>query len=284
MGAWGKFIVAAAAPLMLGGCLWGPGKFTSDLAIRRDGSFTLDYRGEILFQLPDKAAEAIPWEDGFARCYPDGRTERFGSSVDEDADEEARPCTKAEIARLKAEHDKEQAEKVASKRKENEEMAKMFGIPGLDDESNRKFAERLMKYQGWKSVAYKGKGVFDVVFHQDGRLGQDFAFPLMPDSDMMIPFIVIRQRTDGSVQVTAPAFVGGQGVFAARAAMQGLPGPKGGDGPVSRAEGRFTITTDAEILTNNSEDGPVASPTGKQVRWDVTSRSNRIPEMLVRLR
>jgi hypothetical protein len=66
---WGKFIVAAAAPLMLGGCLWGPGKFTSDLALRKNGTFVLDYRGEIMLQMPDdKGAPPLPWEDNKARC------------------------------------------------------------------------------------------------------------------------------------------------------------------------------------------------------------------------
>jgi len=105
-------------------------------------------------------------------------------------------------------------------------MAKLFGLPGSDDASNRRFAANLMKYQGWKSVAYKGRGIYDVVYHYEGRLGQDYAFPMMPDSDLMIPFVMLRNRTDGSVQVSAPAFVGGQGVFGARAAMQGLPGSK----------------------------------------------------------
>jgi hypothetical protein len=63
--------------------------------------------------------------------------------------------------------------------------------------------------------------------------------------------------------------------------MMGLPDK--GDGPASRAEGRFTVTTDGEILTNNSEDGPVASPAGRQVHWDVGPGSTKIPEMLVRL-
>jgi hypothetical protein len=59
--------------------------------------------------------------------------------------------------------------------------------------------------------------------------------------------------------------------------------PDSGDGPKSRAEGRFTVTTDAEILTNNSEDGPTTAPSGKQVHWDVGPGSKKIPEMLVRL-
>ena len=35
------------------------------------------------------------------------------------------------------------------------------------------------------------------------------------------------------------------------------------DGPVSRAQGRFTIHTDGEILTNNSEDGAAPHPRGR---------------------
>ena len=52
MRGWGKLVFAAVAPLLLSGCLWGPGKFTSDLALRKNGSFVLDYRGEIVLQLP----------------------------------------------------------------------------------------------------------------------------------------------------------------------------------------------------------------------------------------
>ena len=45
---WWKMVAAAALPLMLAGCLWGPGKFTSDLSLRRNGTFVLDYSGEIM--------------------------------------------------------------------------------------------------------------------------------------------------------------------------------------------------------------------------------------------
>jgi hypothetical protein len=53
--------------------------------------------------------------------------------------------------------------------------------------------------------------------------------------------------------------------------------------PPSRAQGRFTVHTDGEIVTNNSEDGPSADPLGHQVHWDISPGSNKIPEMLVRL-
>lgn len=294
MNIWGK-LAAATLPLMLTGCLWGPGKFTSDLALNKAGTFVLDYKGEIMIQIPDDKTPPGPWSDDLAVCHEDGSSEAQAGSVsvsleppvetetDSSEDEsEERPCTPAEAARLKTEYEKQAAQKRAEQAAESDQMAKMFGLPGTDDESNRRFATTLMKYQGWRSVAYKGKGLFDVVYHFEGRLTQDFAFPMMPDSDMLIPFIMLRRRADGSVMVTAPALTGGKGPFGARAKALGLP-DKGGDGPPSRAEGRFTISTDGEILTNNSEDGPVAAQGRRQVHWDVGPGNERVPEMLVRL-
>ena len=252
-----KRAFVAAAALSLTGCLWGPGKFASELTLKKGGAFVLDYRGEMVLQLPpDQNSE--PWTDAKAKCTDEGKD---------------RACTKAEIA--------EQKEAYAKKRKESEDMAKMFGIPGLDDASNRAFAAKLMKYAGWRSVTYRGKGVFDVDYHLEGRATQDFLFPALPDNDMIIPFIAIRRRADGTVMVTAPAFTGGSGPLAARAGQTAAAGMK--DGPTSRAEGRFTIVTDGEILTNNSEDGATPHPTGRQLRWDVNSTSNKIPETLIRL-
>lgn len=254
---WTKKLFALAAPLLLTGCLWGPGKFNSDLTLRKNGSFVLDYRGEIVLQLPPDAS-AEPWTDTKAKC----------SEADK-----ARPCTKAEIAEQKNSYEK--------KRKDAEDMAKVFGLPGLDDDSNRAFAAKLMKFAGWRSVAYRGKGVFDVDYHFEGRATQDFLFPALPDNDLIIPFIAIRRRADGSVLVTAPAMTGGAGPLGARAGAAAAEGMKGG--PVSRAQGRFTIITDGEILTNNSEDGAAPHAIGHQLHWDVGPASNKIPETLIRL-
>ena len=69
-----------AAPLMLTGCLWGPGKFTSNLALNKAGTFVLDYQGEIMLQMPDdKGTPAEPWSDKMARCYEDGEPEVDGA-------------------------------------------------------------------------------------------------------------------------------------------------------------------------------------------------------------
>ena len=53
---------------------------------------------------------------------------------------------------------------------------------------------------------------------------------------------------------------------------------------MSRAEGRFTIVTDGEILTNNSEDGASPNTIGRQLTWNVGPDSKKIPETLIRLR
>ncbi|WP_310468473.1 hypothetical protein [Sphingomonas sp.] len=283
---WGKAVIAAAA-MTLTGCLWGPGKFTSDLSLRKDGGFTLAYRGEIVLQSADAMGgdpNPEPWSDAMARCRADGSAETVADkapATDSEGASPVRPCTAAEIAKLKGAYVASAAEKLAAKRKQSEEMAKMFGLPGADDESNRKFAATMMRYRGWRSVVYKGKGVFEVDYRIDGRVDQDFAFPLLPDTDLVIPFIQIRQRSDGTVLVTAPGLAGGKGPFAARAKAMGMPGP--GDGPPSRAQGRLTVRTAGEVLTNNSEDGPAADPLGRRIVWDIGPASDRSPEMLVRL-
>lgn len=276
---WKRTLLALAAPLLLTGCLWGPGKFTSALDLRKDGSFTLDYRGEMVLAMPEES-KGETWTAAMTRCFADGRVETTSAGASSSGDDDqARPCTPAELAKAKADYERDASAKAAAKSKENAEMAKVFGLPGLDDESARAFAAKLMKYAGWRSVAYRGKGVFDVDYHVTGRATQDFLFPALPDNALIIPFIAIRRRTDGSVLVTAPAMTGKGGLF-------GGPGGSGGspvEGPTSRAEGRLTVTTDGEVLTNNSEDGPQRTAGGQQLHWDVTPSATKVPETLIKL-
>ena len=254
---WTRRLLVIAAPLLLGGCLWGPGKFTSDLALRKDGSFVLDYRGEIVLEMADAMAKK-PWQAAMAHCLG--------------ADGKDRACSASEVADQKKAFDQKQSE--------DEANAKAFGLPGSDEASNQAFAAKLMKYAGWRSVTYRGKGVYDVDYHSEGRLTQDFVFPLMPESSIVIPFIALRRRADGAVLVNAPALTGGMNMFGPMAQQMG------GDqksSPPSRAQGRFTIHTDGQIMTNNSEDGPSADSLGQQVHWDIAPGSNKIPETLIRL-
>lgn len=255
---WLKRVAAISAPLLLTGCLWGPGQFASDLTLRKDGSFILDYRGEIVLETAD-AVTKPPWQSSMARCTSD--------------EGKPRPCNASEIAEQKTAYEKKQ--------RNDEEAAKAFGLPGSDEESNRAFAAKLMKYAGWRSVAYAGKGVYDVDYHIEGRLTQDFVFPLMPDSNFVIPFIALRRRSDGAVLVDAPGLTGGTNGFGAMAQQMG--GEAKSSGSPSHAQGRFTVHTDGEIVTNNSEDGASADSLGHQVHWDISPASNKVPETLVRL-
>lgn len=327
---WVKLVFAAVSPLLLSSCLWGPGKFKSDLTLHRDGSFVLDYRGEIMLQLPDETPRTITWSDSSAICYAglDGTKRpapppiappapppmiKPSASPPQTVDiQNPRPpiivstpvvppvagakrpsapsmrwpgqrsCTKAEIASQRMAFERREADRVQRARKQQEDLAKLFGLPGLDDQSSRDFAKKLTKYAGWRSVTYRGKGVYEVDYHFVGSARQDFLFPALPDNDLLVPFIALRRRADGSVLVTAPAFTGGAGPLMARAAAMGGSSGMRSD-MVSHAEGRFTIVTDGEILTNNSEDGPSASPAGREVHWDVSASSKKIPEALIRL-
>jgi hypothetical protein len=292
MGYWKSWIVAVVAPLLLTGCLWGPGKFASTLTLRKDGSFTLAYRGEIMLQRPDEfegpgRLEPAVWRDDYARCTRGANLDEppvvpiVTLSPPDGDDKNIRPCTKAELAEQKVRWEKSEADRVGRKKKEADEIAKVLGLPGTDEESNRAFAAKLTKYAGWRSVAYKGRGLFEVDYLMSGTSRQDFLFPAMPDNDMVFPFVALRRRTDGSVQVTAPMFAGQPGMFG-RAAMLGMN--KGGDrGMPTRAQGRFTVVTDGEILTNNSEDEPTTSAADRTLVWDVTPESKKIPEALIRL-
>jgi hypothetical protein len=256
MNHWTKCLFALASPLLLTGCLWGPGKFTSDLALRKDGSFVLDYRGEIILETAGAMARQ-PWQNNMAHCM-DGSKQR--------------PCTPKEMA--------DQKDAYLKKQKDDEDAAKAFGLPGSDEASNEAFAAKLTKYAGWQSVSYRGKGVFDVDYHFEGRLSQDFVFPLMPESNVVIPFVALRRRSDGAVLVNAPALTGGMNMFGPMAQQMG---GNTNSSPPSRAEGRFTVHTDGQFVTNNSEDGPSTDPLGQQVHWDIAPGSNKVPETLVRL-
>src|SRR5689334_4417998 len=146
---WTRRLLVIAAALSLTGCLWGPGKFASDLTLKKDGSFVLNYRGDIVLQLPpDTAGE--PWKPEMARCFQGSVGTHANMTVivkPGSKPPEQRPCTPAEVASQKSDYEKTAAEK----RKQAEDMAKAFGLPGLDDESNRAFAAKLMKYRGWRS-------------------------------------------------------------------------------------------------------------------------------------
>ncbi len=295
-----------AASTMLSGCFLVPGKFGADVDIRKAGDFTVAYKGEILFQMPDdfvgSKMNPKPWDNAFATCYASGRTmtDEYASvetheaaikgaeegSIDgQDDDSREVACSSKQIAEMRKAYEADKAAAAAKKAEESDKMAQMFGFSGSSDEANHKFAAALMKYDGWKNVTYRGKGKFDVDYRYSGKLTHDFVFPIFPKMDMIFPFIMVRKRADGSVTVTAPALIGGGlKALAGRAKMLGdLTASK--DMPESpQTSGMFTVTTDGEILSNNSEDGPTSDPKGKKLVWDVNPMTDRLPEVLIKIK
>ncbi len=317
----GRGILGMLLILLLSGCFLVPGEFVSNLDLRKDGTFTFAYKGQIVFALPDDMAgggRSAPkiWSDSMAKCYVSGRTyydeygettsattaavmpaiegttkeaaEEGGAKIEApDPDSTERPCKPAERAKLKAEFDTAEAERAARKKKESAEMAAVFGLGPNDDAGNRKIAAELSKYAGWRSVTYEGKGIYNVDYQLTGKVGHDFIFPVFPQGDIMIPFVTMRPRSDGTAFISAPALSGGgfKGL-STRMKMLGAAGASRNEFPQTsvKTSGTFTITTDGVPLTNNTEDGPMAGTAGQTLTWTIDNNSEKIPEALIRLR
>jgi hypothetical protein len=202
-----------------------------------------------------------------------------------------RPCTKAELAKQKKEHDEMIASMKTSRDKEQAEFSALFGYSPGDDAANQRMAAQLMKQEGWKSAKYMGKGVFEVDYKIAGRTGHDFIFPMMEQSDVIFPFVTIRPRADGSVMVSAPGLTGGAAkALALRGGMLGLSAMGGSAKDAKdmmgspRVKGSFTITTDGQIMTNNTDDGASAVANGQALNWAIDQKTDKIPESLIKLK
>lgn len=141
----------------------------------------------------------------------------------------------------------------------------------------RALAATLAKEAGYRSVVYKGGGRFEVDYAIRGLLTTNFLFPFNSDAEVVIPFVAAEVRKDGTVRIKAPAF--GKGA-APSAAMGQIPMMGEPDNP---AEGTFTITTDAEIVMHNQEEGVTAGPNGKTIAWTVGAIKKDAPTAVIRL-
>jgi hypothetical protein len=61
-----------------------------------------------------------------------------------------------------------------------------------------------------------------------------------------------------------------------------MGGMGGGDMP-SKMDGTFTLTTDAEVVSQNNEDGAKAAGGKSVIAWRVTSRTEDAPMAVLRL-
>jgi len=273
-------MLAATIALMLSGCLLMPGKFASTLDVREGGTFTYTYDGEIhllaLSKLAQMGAEA---DEEFApeACYDDDINER--------------ECTEEELAEQRAAWNEGAAEREAKKARDAEAARAMLGgIDPSDPAAADELAARLRRQTGWKSVDHKGDGLFDVSFALTGKIDHDFHFPTMEGFPLSNVFVAVTRRTDGTVRIEAPGFApqsGGNPFQGMLAGMGGVPLPnedgKPGAAGMPKIEGTFTVTTDGEILANNTDEGPASTAGGKALRWAINVRTKAAPTALIRV-
>lgn len=284
-GTWRKLragLVVGASAICLSGCFIFPGEFDSELNIRADGRFIFSYQGEIhimaMSQLAAMADAVDGEEDAFAPedCY------------DEDTYED-RTCTGAEIATQREEWDANAPARAAEKAQGQAMMAGMMG--GLDlsnPDRAEEFAETLEKQAGWNSVTFAGDGTFNIDYSIASRISHDFTFPIIEKVASTGGFVTVslhdnnRARVDGSGFVPASGAGAFQGLMAA-----GMATPSDEDvdpsSSLPQTSGQFRIITNARILANNTDEGPVDGADGQVLTWDIKPGASAAPTALLEL-
>lgn len=276
-----KFAAALLMPVLLAACFYIPGKFASTLDVQKDGRFTFAYKGEIIAFTGSKMMDEIN--------NSEGSEETFEAYCYDDETSESRDCTDKEKADQKKEWDEgaaERAERKAEKAKEDSEMmSAIMGFDPNDPKTIDAFVAKLTKQKGWNSVVHKGNGVFEVDYAISGTLDRDFTFPNIPDVATANPMVVVRVRKDNNVEIDTPGFGADPKSNNFMSAIAKKEAKQGEDNPfTAMTDGTFTVTTNAEILTNNTEDGAAAAGTkGKSLVWKVNPQTNKKPEALLKI-
>jgi hypothetical protein len=256
--------------LLLTGCYFQPGAFRSDLSIYKDGSFTYRYVGELIFAFPERTA-AVRGDPASAFCVD----EKTGIK---------RPCDPEDLRQQEA--DAGLAD--TARRQRASEMAELIGFNPYDDAANRALAARIERIQGWNDVEYKGDGVFQVDYQASGNLDRDFVFPIVSDAQISVPIVGARRIKGNQIEIEAP----GLASSILRKMLIEANGSKSDSKDVpllNRANGTFTITTDAPLvssnglLTRSTEAAGKASSGLKMIRWDVKGSLDARPTALITL-
>ncbi len=294
--------LAASLAILLTGCLLTPGKFAASLDLRKGGAFTYKYDGEIhllaLSKLAQMGQAAENEEFVEAACY------------DEETFEE-RDCTAEEKAEQRKAWDEGAAARKAKKEQDAAAMRAMLGgIDPADPAAAEELAARLRRQVGWNRVDYKGDGLFDVSFALTGKLDHDFLFPTFEGFPMANFFVTASRRVGGTVRIDAPGFgpqaggnpfqsmmmagmMGGASDAAAAAAAEAAVEGEASDAAttdtasqmpnIPTIEGTFTVTTDGEILANNTDEGASVGANGKTLKWVINLRTKQAPTALIKI-
>jgi chemotaxis protein histidine kinase CheA len=196
--------------------------------------------------------------------------EAAAAAVASDWEMEARECTADEVAEQKEEWEEQQA----TRKKTEEEQKKMFamllgGINPEDPETIKRFTKEVERLAAWNKVEHLGNGLFMIDYSTSGKLADDFAFPVIPRYAIGEPMIHITRWDNGRLRVEAPAFKTDPdlSVMAEPVAVKGT----------------FSLTTDARIIANNTEEGPESVGGMEVLRWDIGPASYGAPMALLKL-
>ncbi|MGZ8359487.1 MAG: hypothetical protein ACXWUX_03110 [Allosphingosinicella sp.] len=142
----------------------------------------------------------------------------------------------------------------------------------ISEAQRRQIIEALSRETGYRSVEYVGENRFRVDYSISGRLDRNFVYPVNIDAAAIFPWIAVELRRDGTARMTALAFGDGDMGDAMRT----------GAAEANRhREGTFTLTTDADLVMHNNEEG--TSPGARTtVSWRVTPTTRDAPTAVVR--
>jgi hypothetical protein len=241
-----RLALVLLAPLLLVGCLLAPGKFTSTLTINADRTFTYSYQGEVYAFDLNEAMKDMP------------------SGGDDDATKKTDGVSLQNIGLQKGD------------KKGGKDSAKDDAkAQAAADAKNREMAATLSKEAGFRKVDYVGDNKFVIDYQISGKLDHTYLFPYNLDAGIIIPFVAVEIRANGTARLKAPGFAndskdssGGMGPDASKAS--------------AKLDGTFILDTDAEIVSQNNEDGVKVVNGRKTVTWKATPLSNTAPMAVVR--
>ncbi|HCB75482.1 MAG TPA: hypothetical protein DEP91_04810 [Sphingomonas bacterium] len=144
--------------------------------------------------------------------------------------------------------------------------------PTSKDATFRALADALRKEAGYRSVEYKGDGLFQIDYAISGRLTHAFIWPYNADAELVFPFLTVELRGTDGLRIKAPAF--------GKTSDARVPGA---DMVGDRREGIFTLTTDAEIVSQNNEDGAKPAGPKRTITWKVTPLSKDPPMAVLKV-
>lgn len=237
-----------AAVLLLSACLVTPGKFVSTLDIRADRSFTFTYKGEVI---------ASDTEGGGGQASGGIEDQSF-EHMPEQEGLLVTPALLWQGGGSKA--------AVAEERFEADE--------NIDPRKMEAIAAALMKEKGFRAARYIGNRTFEIDYAISGRLDHAFLFPFNIDAQIILPFVAVELRGEDRVRVKAPGFANS---FDRSQSIGGIS-----DRAAQALQGSFTLTTDAEIVSQNEEGGAQAVPQGKRIVWQISPTTSEAPAATLR--